>query len=115
MLTGQLPTCPGFGLFFDGLLYNEGAIGNDDGAAAAAGAVFGTVFLLWRPLAFIVVLVYDLCFPDKERPGSGQETWRKKIWTFEELKQRTVGVFIGKKAIRSLPTNTADITRAHTV
>ncbi len=43
-----------------------GSLGVDfvhDGAAAAAGAVFGTVNYLWRPLALVAVFFFDQYFP----------------------------------------------------
>ena len=118
MLTGQLPTYPGFGSIQDSLgnnVYDDGAIGYDDGAAAAAGAVFGTIFLPWRPLAFTVVLLYDLCFPMAERAASGWDIMQKKTSALiADLKTSAVTKFKGKTE-QSLPPETTTITRAHTV
>jgi hypothetical protein len=35
----------------------------NEGAAAAAGAVFGAVNLCWRPVAFAVVILAEGCVP----------------------------------------------------
>ena len=115
-LTGQLPTNPGFGSVQDTLgntVYDDGAIGYDDGAAAAAGAVFGTIFLLWRPLAFTVVLLYDLCFPVAKRAASGWDTWQKKASVYIlNLKYWAASKF-RRNSEPSWPVDTTDITLSH--
>ncbi|KXX80585.1 hypothetical protein MMYC01_202708 [Madurella mycetomatis] len=77
----------------------------DGGAAAAAGAVFGTVIYLWPPLALAAVILLRPCFPIAKEQESMESRWERRWLTllWDLRKKNTSGKAKGKEPEASAP------------